>query len=148
MIKMRNFRILIRNIRDGIKNVFRNLSLSMASISCITVTLILVAISMIGSMNVENFTKAIRDDFTIVTYIKTESDEQKEEEIKHNLQKIDNIEKITFDSKKEIAERMKKESEIFNNIISSWSDSDNPLYDTYLVKVKKSEKISTTAKKN
>ena len=130
MIRMKNIRILFRNIRDGLKNVIRNFSLSMASISCITVTLILVAVSMIGSLNVENFTKIIRDDFTIVTYIKTDSDKAKENQIK-----------------KDIAERMKGESEVFNSIISSWSDNDNPLYDTYLVKVKNSENISKTAQK-
>lgn len=144
---MKNVRILTRNIRDGLKNVFRNLSLSMASISCITVTLLLVAASMIGSLNVENFTNEIRDDFTIVTYIKNDADDAKKEEIKSNLQKIKNIESITLDSKKDIAERMKEESEIFNNIISSWGESENPLYDTYLVKVIDSEKISNTAKK-
>lgn len=147
MIKMKNIRILTRNIRDGIKNVIRNFSLSMASISCITVTLLLVAIAMIGSLNVENFTKIIRDDFTIVTYIKTESDENKESEIKQEIEKMNNIESVTFDSKKDISERMKKESEVFNDIMSSWNDDENPLYDTYLVKVKDSEKISLVAKK-
>lgn len=147
MIKMKNIRILTRNIRDGIKNVIRNFSLSMASISCITVTLLLVAIAMIGSLNVENFTKIIRDDFTIVTYIKTESDENKESEIKQEIEKMNNVESVTFDSKKDIAERMKKESEVFNDIMSSWNDDENPLYDTYLVKVKDSEKISLVAKK-
>ena len=144
---MRNVRILVRNLRDGVKNVIRNLSLSMASISCITVTLLLVAVSMVGSMNVENITKVIRDDFTIVTYIKTDADQTKEEEIKKEIEKISNIESIKFDSKVDIADRMKKESEVFNNIMSSWSDSENPLYDTYLVKVKDSEKISKTAEK-
>lgn len=147
MIKMKNFRILIRNIRDGFKNVFRNLSLSVASISCITVTLILVAVSIVGSLNVENFTKTIRDDFTIVTYINNEVDEERENQIKEEIQKITNVESITFESKVNIAEEMKKESEIFNNIISSWSESENPLYDTYKVKVKNSEKISNTADK-
>lgn len=144
---MRNIRILFRNIRDGFKNVIRNFSLSLASISCITVTLLLVAVSIIGSSNVENFTKIIRDDFTIVTYIKTDSDEEKVKEIKNDIKKLNNIESITFDSKKDIADRMKKESEIFNNIMSSWSEAENPLYDTYLIKVKESEKISKTAEK-
>ena len=139
---MKNVRILLRNIRDGFKNVVRNISLSVASISCITVTLLLVAISMIGSLNVENFTKTIRDYFTIVTYINNDADEAKEDEIKQEIQKIANVESVTFESKQSIAEDMKKESEIFNNIITSWSESENPLYDTYKVKVKDSEKIS------
>lgn len=145
MIKMKNIRILFRNIRDGFKNVVRNFSLSLASISCITVTLLLVAVAMVGSLNVENFTKIIRDDFTIVTYIKTDADEEKIKEIKNNINSLKNIESITFDSKQDIAGRMKEESEVFNSIMSSWSESENPLYDTYLVKVKDSEKISKTA---
>lgn len=145
MIKMKNIRILLRNIRDGLKNVVRNFSLSLASISCITVTLLLVAVAMVGSLNVENFTKIIRDDFTIVTYIKTDADEEKIKEIKNNIDSLKNIESVTFDSKTDVANRMKEESEVFNNIMSSWSESENPLYDTYLVKVKDSEKISKTA---
>jgi cell division transport system permease protein len=42
---------------------------------------------------------------------------------------------------------MKDESEVFNNIMSSWSEEENPLYDTYLVKVENSEKMSKTAEK-
>ena len=147
MIKMKNIRILLRNIRDGFKNVVRNFSLSLASISCITVTLLLVAVAIVGSLNVENFTKIIRDDFTIVTYIETEADEIEEETIKKEINKLSNIESVTFDSKQDIANRMKEESEVFNSIMSSWSESENPLYDTYLVKVENSEKISKTAEK-
>lgn len=146
MIKMKNIRILVRNIRDGLKNVIRNFSLSLASISCITVTLLIVAVAIIGSLNVENFTKIIRDDFTIVVYMNNDCDEEKEQKIKDQINKLANIESITFNSKEDIANNMKEESEIFDTIISSWSESENPLYDTYLVKVNDSEKISNVAK--
>ena len=147
MIKMKNIRILLKNIRDGLKNIVRNFSLSLASISCITVTLLIVAVAIVGSLNVENFTNVIRDDFTIVVYMNNDTTEEQGEEIKNKIEDLSNIESITFDSKKDIAENMKSESEIFNTIISSWSESENPLYDTYLVKVKDSDKISNTAQK-
>ncbi len=147
MIKMKNIRILIRNIRDGLKNVIRNFSLSLASISCITVTLLIVAVAVVGSSNVENFTKVIRDDFTIVVYMSNSADSKIENTIKEEIEKLSNIESIEYNSKKDIAEQMKGESDIFNTIISSWSESENPLYDTYLVKVKDSEKISDVANK-
>ena len=143
---MKNVRILIRNIRDGFRNVFRNFSLSIASISCIVVTLLIVSVAMIGSYNVENFTNIIRDDFTIVVYMENKLTEKDEEAIKENINSLTNIESITFNSKKAIAEEMKKEDQIFDTIISSWGESENPLYDTYLVKVKNSDKISKTAK--
>ncbi len=144
---MKYVRILIRNIRDGFKNVFRNFSLALASVSCITVTLIVVAIAVIGSINVENFANVIRDDFTIVVYMENDLKEEDEKKISEEIKTISNVESIDYSSKKEIAEQMKKEDKIFDTIISSWSDSENPLYDTYKVKVKDSEKISNVAKK-
>lgn len=147
MIKMKNIRILVRNIRDGFKNVFRNISLSIASISCITVTLIIVAAAIIGSWNVENFTKLIRDDFTIVAFVKNDATEEDKTRIKEELDKIKNIQTIEFISKKDIMEEMKQSSDTFNSVMSSWSDSENPLDDTYQIRVKDDEKISKTAEK-
>ena len=147
MIRMKNIRILFRNIRDGFKNVVRNLSLSVASISCITVTLLLVSVAIIGSLNVENFTKLISDDFKIVAFIDNKADEEKEEQILKDIEKISNIESITYTSKKEVAKEMMASSETFKSIISSWDDEENPLSDTYSIKVKDLDKIEKTAKK-
>lgn len=144
---MKNIRILLRNIRDGFKNVFRNLSLSVASISCITVTLLLVSVAIIGSLNVENFTKLISDDFTIVAFIDNKADEEKEEKILKEIKKLSNIETITYTSKKDVAKEMKESSETFNSIISSWTEDENPLSDTYSIKVKDLDKIEKTAEK-
>jgi len=146
-IRMKNIRILIRNIRDGFKNVFRNFSLSIASISCITVTLLLVSVAIIGSLNVENFTKLISDDFTIVAFIDNKADEEKEEKILKDIKKLSNIESITYTSKKDVAKEMMDSSETFRSIISSWDEEENPLSDTYSIKVKDLEKIEKTATK-
>ena len=146
-IRMKIVRILGRNIRDGFKNVFRNFSLAFASISCITVTLVIVAAAIIGSWNVQNFTKLIRDDFTIVVFVENNATEEEETRIKEELEKINNIESIEFKSKKDIMEEMKESSQTFNNVMSSWEENENPLDDTYQVRVKNDEKISDTAEK-
>lgn len=144
---MKIIRILGRNIRDGFKNVFRNLSLSIASISCITVTLIIVAASIVGSWNVENFTDLIRDDFTIVAFINNKTSQEDEEKIKSQIEKIKNVESIEFISKKDIMEEMKQSSDTLNTVMSSWGESENPLDDTYQIRVKNEEKINKTAER-
>ena len=143
---MKNVRIIIRNIRDGFKNVFRNISLSVASISCITVTLIIVAVSIMGSLNVENFTKLISNDFTIVAFMENKATKKDESRILEEINKLSNIESVTYRSKDDVANEMKESSDTFNGIISSWEKSENPLSDTYSVKVKDLEKIEKTAK--
>ena len=147
MIRMKNVRILARNIRDGFKNVFRNFSLAFASISCITVTLIIVSASIVGSWNVQNFTKLISDDFTIVVFMENNTTTEEAEKVKEQIEKIKNVESIDFKSKKDIMAEMKKSSETFNKVMSSWDETENPLDDTYQVRVKNDEKISATAEK-
>ncbi len=60
LIMMKVLRRFNRNIRDAFKSVIRNFSLSIASISCITITLIVVSTSIIMSFNVDNFTNSIK----------------------------------------------------------------------------------------
>ena len=144
---MKNVRILGRNFRDGFKNVFRNFSLSFASISCITITLLVVAVALVGSLNVENFTKLISDDFTIVAFVKNDADKEAEEKIEEKLNKIGNIESITFVSKSDTKKEMMDSSETFKGIMSAWEEEENPLSDAYQIKVKDIEKIEKTAEK-
>ena len=144
---MKVIRILLRNFRDGFKNVFRNFSLSFASISCITITLLVVAIALIGSLNVENFTKLISDDFTIVAFVENDASKEDEEKIEEKLNKLGNVESITFVSKVDTKKEMMESSETFRGIMSAWEDDENPLSDAYQVKVKDIEKIEKTAEK-
>ena len=145
---MKAIRILGRNIRDGFKSVGRNLSLSIASISCITITLLIVGIALIVSYNVENMTKLVKEDFTIVTFIDTSATNEQIEDLKKNIESYKNVESVEHQTKTQIADEMKDTSESLSAIIDSWSDDTNPLYDTLLVKVKDTEKISKTAEQD
>ncbi len=143
---MKVFRMLSRSIRDAVKSVFRNFSLSLASISCITITLIIVAVSIIASLNVQNFTNEIEKDVTIIAYLESDTTDEDVEKLTKKIKHMDNVESYTFESKKSIKESMQKESEVFDTIMSQWSDEDNPLKDTYKIKVKDVLKIKSTAK--
>ena len=143
---MKAIRILVRNVRDGFKSVGRKLSLSIASISCITITLLIVAIALVVASNVENITKAFKEDFTIVAFIDNSIAKEQAAQIKTSIEGIGNVESVTLVDKKEVANEMKDTSDELASIIDSWSDEENPLYDTLQIKVKDSEKISKTAK--
>lgn len=143
---MKGLRIFGRNIRDSFKGVWRNLSLSLASISCITITLIVVSIAIILSANVNNFTKQIEEDVTIVVFLDPEIEEDSIKDMRTKINQIVNVESIEFKGKDEIADEMMESSETYQNIMSNWTHEDNPLQDTYLVKVSDIEHISEVAK--
>ena len=144
---MKLFRMLGRSIRDAVKSVIRNFSLSLASISCITITLIIVAVAIIASLNVQNFTEAIEKDMTIVVFVDNDSNEDDVKEIEKEIKKISNVEKYTYQSKQDVKTKMQEESEVFNTVLNNWDEDESPLKDTFQIKVKDVEKIGKTAEK-
>lgn len=133
---MKILRLLKTGIRDAFKGVFRNFSLSLASIFSIVVMLILVSISIILSANLNNITKQIEEDITVVVFMNKESTQEQINSLDNSLKNMDNISSHTFQSKSEIKEIMSGESDTYKAILSQFNDENVPLMNTYLVKVK------------
>ncbi|MBQ9019600.1 MAG: permease-like cell division protein FtsX [Bacilli bacterium] len=144
---MKPLRMLGRSVRDAIKSVIRNFSLSLASISCITITLIIVAVAIIASFNVQNFTQEIEKDMTIVVFVDNDAKEEDVEVIEEEIKAIKNVDKYTYQTKQEVKAKMQEESEVFKTVLDTWEDDESPLKDTFQVKVKNVEKIRKTAEK-
>lgn len=138
--------MLRRNVRDAFKSVFRNFSLSLASITCITITLIIVGASIIISLNLKNFTKEIEEDVTMVVFLDADTTEEQISILTHDIKSIPNVEEIKFKSKATSKNEMMQESDVFKGIMSTWDEKDNPLKDSFQVKVKDIEKIEDSAK--
>lgn len=148
---MKPLRMILRNTRDAIKSVFRNLSLSIASISCITITLILVAISIAGSYNVRNIEQIMKNGLTIVVFLDGNITDAQIQTTKNSINNMDNVREVTLRSKQDAADSLKNGdstySDVYKEIMKDWSDEDNPLRDTFIVQVNQAEKIKGTAEK-
>jgi cell division transport system permease protein len=146
---MKVLRMLGRCIRDAFKSVFRNFSLSLASISCIAITLIIVAVSIVASFNVDNFTEEIERDLTIVVFVENDATEEDVENVRKEIESISDINKkeIVFKNKSQVKEDISSESDVFKTIMEDWKEEDNPLKDTFQVKVKDASKIGKVAEK-
>lgn len=142
---MKIFRLLGRSIRDAFKSVIRNFSLSLASISCITITLIIVAIAIMASFNVQNFTKEIERDLTIVVFMDNDATEEDVNAMKEKLDSKKNIAKYTFESKNDVRKDMMKENDVFESVMKDWKNDENPLRDTFKIKVNNVDNMGKTA---
>ena len=140
---MKYVRILIRNFRDGIRSVFRNFSLSIASITCITITLVLVAIAMVISANVDHFTKRLEETLTIVVYLKEDVTKEQKNTIEEQIKQLKNYESLIYKSKDEWKQEMIDSSEELGATLS-YLDT-NPLLDSITVKVTDIKSLSYVA---
>ena len=141
---MKIFRIIGRSISGAAKSIARNFSLSMASITCTVITLILVSLGLLVSYNVNNVTKDIEKELTIVVFMQKDITEEELKTTEEKLKKIDNVEKVTFTSKETIKNDMMSEYPSFSKMMDSWKENDNPFQDSYIIKVKDVRDINET----
>ena len=141
---MKIFRIIGRSISGAAKSIARNFSLSMASITCTVITLILVSLGLLVSYNVNNITKDIEKELTIVVFMQKNITKEELKTTEEKLKKIDNVEKVTFTSKETIKNDMMSEYPSFSKMMDSWKENDNPFQDSYIIKVKDVRDINET----
>ena len=142
---MKPFRILKSNFIESFKGVFRNFSLSIASITCITITLIIVGFSIFITYNVNNFTAEIERDMTIVVFLERKTSDEEIDNIRETIESIENVRNIEFSSKEDVRKSMQEESEVLNTILSEYNEETNPLQDSFLIKVDDINEIGNTA---
>ena len=140
---MKIIRIFVRNVRDAFRSVVRNFSLSLAAITCITITLILVALSMVITANVNNFTKTLEEELSIVVYLNEDVSAEMENEIYNNISGLEGVEKATLKTKEEWKKEIQSYSSELDATLSYLED--NPLLDSVIVKVKNINSISYVA---
>jgi len=142
---MQAIRILGRSIRDAAKSVFRNFSLSMASILCTTITLIVVAISIALTYNVNNFTRSIESDLSIVVFLNNEITSDEISTTEGKIKDIEGVASAAFKSKEDILNEMIETDSSLESVLSQYTGENNPLQSTFIVKVNDLKQIDKVA---
>lgn len=142
---MKFFRIIGRSIRDAFKSVGRNISLSLASVVCITITLIIVGLSLIISKNVNSITHELESELEIVAFVSNDADDFDLRNIETQIKGLKNVARVKAKSKAEIKQEMMDSNETFESIMETWDDTENPLQNVFLIRVEDVSEISETA---
>ena len=98
--------------------------------------MVVVAIAIIASWNVNSITESIKKDVTIVVFVNQKATDLDLEKIDSELRSIKNIESVVLKTKEQEKKEMMEESEIFESIMADWDDDESPLKDSFLIKGK------------
>ncbi|WP_212934359.1 permease-like cell division protein FtsX [Robertmurraya siralis] len=139
-------RTLRRHMKESLRNLARNGWMTFASISAVTVTLLLVGVFFVIMMNLNKVATDIEEDVSIRVHIDIAATKEDQDTLKSNIEKISEVDSVVYSP---------KEDEL-NNLISSLGEEgeafklfeqDNPLYDVFIVKTKQPEHLESVAKK-
>jgi cell division transport system permease protein len=139
---------LVRHFREGFKNIGRNGWMTFASVSAVTVTLLLVGIFLVIMMNINNMAVSIEEDVEIRVHIDITSSDEQQQLLRKKIERIQEVDTIKFSSKEKelqsIIESFGEEGEVFESLMI---EGENPLNDVYIISTTKPEDTVMVAKK-
>lgn len=140
------FRTLIRHFREGFLSVARNGWMSFASASAIAISLFILGVFLLLVMNVDNMARDLENTVEIRVHLDVVVPEDQIAGIQNEIGKIPEVSRITFVSKEEGLELLKERlGEENREIIEGYEGDQNPLNDSFTVKVDEPRNVAAVA---
>ncbi len=122
-------------VKQGATSVWKNRMMSFASFCILLVSLMLVGFSVLAGINISSIVSGIEDKNEIVVILHDKISDEQIDSLYVKLKELSNVSDVSFYSKEEawesIVEGMTEEEKNF----MQYAENDNPLPDTYRVKV-------------
>lgn len=139
---------LTRHVREGSKSIFRNGWMSVASISSIVISLLVLGVFMLLSFNINSLTKEMDSKVQIQVYLQLNTTEEQIELLETDIGNMSEVSKLEFVSKAEGMKIMEQNlGEDGKDFLAGYTEETNPLPDSFIVSVKDPDTIPMVAKK-
>lgn len=117
----------MRIIRAGLQNFARNLTLGIAAIAVMVITLTIVLFSVIANATFAHTVQTITDKIDISVYLKDDVTEEQRNKLVDELKANGNVKSVTYISKDQALEIYKQQNADNVDLLVAISQTDNPL---------------------
>lgn len=146
VITVMKVRTIGRHARESLKSIGRNGWMTFASVSAVTVTLILVGVFLVIMMNLNKMATSIEEDVQIRVHIDVAANDKDQQSLKKQITLIPEVKTVKFSPKekelKDLVNSLGEEGKAFKLF-----EQDNPLNDVFTVKTKNPTDTMKVAKK-
>ncbi|UOF91357.1 permease-like cell division protein FtsX [Fodinisporobacter ferrooxydans] len=126
-------RTIGRHVREGLKSLGRNGWMSFASISAMTVTLLILGVFLVLAINVNHISNSIESQVEVDVMVKNDVTGQALSDLQTTIQGFPHVQSVSFISKEQglqiLRQRLGQNADLLNGL-----DSQNPLPNKFIVK--------------
>lgn len=142
------FSTLLRHFRESFKSIIRNGWLSFSSASSIAISLFILGVFLLLALNVNSLADQVESDVEIRVHLEMHTTQQQITVMQNRIGSIDEVSQITFVSREEGLEQMKERfGDEISQLFDGYEGDDNPLPDSFTVKVSDAEYVDFVADK-
>lgn len=135
-------RTLTRHFRESLKSLGRNGWMTFASVSAVTVTLLLVGVFVLIMMNLNKVADDLENDVEIKSFVSLQADEAQVAEMETAIKSMSGVETVDFSTKEDELSDLVLD---FGDEFSLFEQS-NPLLDVFYVKATDPQQTENVAK--
>lgn len=137
---------ITRHLREGFKNLGRNGWMTFASVSAVTITLLILGVFLLLAMNIQHLVQTVEKQVEIRVSLDVTADQATAKKVEGELRKLSDAAEVTFVPKAEGLQNLKKsfgeKGVLFNGL-----EKENPLPDSFIVKAKTPQQTGSLAQK-
>ena len=124
---------------DAIKSLFRNKTISIATIINIVVTLTIYGIFLIIMNVIVTNVNDVESKLQLKVYLKDSITVEEQNEIKKAIDSVEGIVEVTYESKSDAIRNFREQLKDYAWMIEGYDDTNNPLPSSYVIKISSPE---------
>ncbi|WOO87142.1 permease-like cell division protein FtsX [Mollicutes bacterium LVI A0039] len=122
----------MNSLKTALQSLYRNFSMSIASIILVTLTLLVLSGTIILALNVSYITENVFQSLRINVYLDDNLQQAQKDDIQSQIEGLDNVSSIVFSSKEDELANLAGTFED-GDLILEYMSEDNPLKDVFIV---------------
>lgn len=131
-----------RPFKEAFMGLYRHVGMTFSSVFAVTITLLLMALFLVISLNVKQITDIVKSDVQIHVQIMNTLDEAGIATLNTNISTIDGVNTVLFSDKDAELDKFIKSFGTEGSIFEYYRGADNPLLNAYIVTIKEGYDIS------
>lgn len=131
----------LRIVHTGTVNFIRNLSLAIAAIAVMVITLTIILFSLITNATFANTIAQITDRIDVSVFLKDSVSDQQAQQLVGQLKKLPNVKSVTYLNKNQALQRFLDQQDNNQDLAQTAAEASNPIPATILVKPRDLNKI-------
>ena len=133
------------HLMESFKNLSRNGWMTFASVSAVTVTLLMLGVFLMITTNVNHISREIENDIEMRVHVKVAVEREEVAALHDTLDAIPEVDKVEFSSKENELKMLQKSLEQ-EHLYELYGGQENPLNDVYVVQLFEPDQVASVAK--
>ncbi|MGM9973446.1 MAG: permease-like cell division protein FtsX [Clostridiaceae bacterium] len=132
---------------DAFKSIWRNRTISLASVATVAATLFIFGVFLLVGLNINEAVADVEDKIEVRVYLDLEATEEQIDAIESKLNAEEGVAEVKFETKEQALENFREELKGKEDLLDGYDEQNNPMQASFIVKLEEPKYAQDIEKK-